>query len=33
MRIGRVLIAALLVTVFTTAATLSTSPFGGMPYN
>jgi hypothetical protein len=33
MRIARVLIAALLVAVFTTAADLSTSPFGGMPYN
>lgn len=33
MRIGRVLVAALLVAVFTTAAQLSTSPFGGMPYN
>lgn len=33
MRIARVLIAALLVAVFTTAADLATSPFGGMPYN
>ena len=33
MRIARVLIAALLVAVFTTAADLSTSPFGGRPYN
>ena len=33
MRIARVLIAALLVAAFTTVAELSTSPFGGMPYN
>ncbi len=31
MRIGRVLIAVLLVAVFTTAAQVA--PFGGMPYN
>ncbi len=33
MRIARVLIAVLTVAVFTTAAHVSTSPFGGMPYN
>ncbi|GAA3461495.1 hypothetical protein GCM10018963_35080 [Saccharothrix longispora] len=33
MRIGRVLVAALLVTLFTTAATAATGPFGGLPYN
>ncbi|MBB5805743.1 hypothetical protein F4560_005511 [Saccharothrix ecbatanensis] len=33
MRNARVLVAALLVAVFTTAAQVSTSPFGGMPYN
>ncbi len=33
MRIGRVLIATLVVTLFTTAAGVATSPFGGMPYN
>lgn len=33
MRIGRVLIAALVVTAFTTFAQVATSPFGGMPYN
>ncbi len=33
MRIGRVLIAVLLVTFFTTAAQAATSPLGGMPYN
>lgn len=33
MRIARVLVAALMVGVFTIAADLSTSPFGGMPYN
>ncbi|PSL58533.1 hypothetical protein B0I31_101752 [Saccharothrix carnea] len=33
MRIARVLVAVLLVASFTTAAQLSTSPFGGMPYN
>jgi hypothetical protein len=33
MRNARVLVAALVVAVFTTAAQVSTSPFGGMPYN
>ncbi|CAL9337800.1 hypothetical protein SUDANB95_00203 [Actinosynnema sp. ALI-1.44] len=33
MRIGRVLIAVLMVAVFSTAAHAATSPFGGMPYN
>jgi hypothetical protein len=33
MRIGRVLIATLVVALFTTAAQVATSPFGGMPYN
>ncbi|RKT72581.1 hypothetical protein DFJ66_5897 [Saccharothrix variisporea] len=33
MRIGRVLIAALVVALFTTAEAAATTPFGGMPYN
>ncbi|RKT57347.1 hypothetical protein C8E97_6066 [Saccharothrix australiensis] len=33
MRIGRVLIAVVLVAFFTTAAQVASAPFGGMPYN
>jgi hypothetical protein len=33
MRIGRVIVAFLVVALFTTAAEVATSPFGGMPYN